>query len=144
MLTILLVFLALAVPCCTQWNNKRTYFYSGHLPTPHLWEADLIYNGNYSQFCIQIESKLLNATDIMSHFTSLQEPGRGGHFYTGWYYVGPRHCHQDQHVYGSPPHGPNQEYSVWQYKGGCGCCILLSGWTFERRGFVTCQQERDW
>jgi hypothetical protein len=134
-------FIFLTVTSCLGYSwNRATYFYSGHLPTRQLWEADLIFNGNYSQFCTQLKTTFVSATDIMNHFTSVKDPARGGYFYQDWYYVGPRYCGNDRHIYGAPIGGSTSTHnSVWQYTGGCDCCVVIEGWTFERRGFITCE-----
>jgi hypothetical protein len=119
-------------------NPSITYFYSGHLPTPTAWEADLIFNGNYQLFCQNIGASFVSATTTMSHYTGHDE-SRGGHFYPGWYYVGPRHCLPDLLMWVSwGDYHADNSYTVWKYSGTCGDTNLISGWTFERRALITC------
>lgn len=115
-------------------GEEQTYMYSGAFSTPTEWEADLLARGNYARFCQAIGRSFVRANELVSHYN----PGRtNGYIYDGWFYAGKRLCDGD--IFYNGNRDPANEYSVWQYKSGCGCCVLSASWTFERRALITCR-----
>jgi hypothetical protein len=112
----------------------QTFSFSGSLATAAEWEADVIFNGNYSRFCAQMGMTFVSADEAVAHYNSRSS---NGYFYNGWYYTGVRFCPSDTHYAGNGD--PTNPYNVWRYNDGCGCCIETAQWTFERRALITCR-----
>ena len=113
----------------------QTYFYVGSFATPNKWEADLLLNSDYSQFCTAIGKQYVSAQTFRHTFNT--DIGNGW-FASGEYYFGPRRCDGDTWYAG--PNDPNSVTTVWVYVGTGTCNDNGPGnITVEDHTLITCQ-----
>ncbi len=116
-------------------EQQQTYFYVGSFATPNKWEADLLLNSDYSQFCTAIGKQYVSAQTFRHTFNT--DIGNGW-FASGEYYFGPRRCDGDTWYAG--PNDPNSVTTVWVYVGTGTCNDNGPGnITVEDHTLITCQ-----
>ncbi|TNE89717.1 MAG: hypothetical protein EP330_10505, partial [Deltaproteobacteria bacterium] len=117
--------------------TRTTHYFVGSTATPTEWQADVIFNQNYTRFCEAIGKSFVSAQTLQSHYT----PGEtNGFYYDGWYYTGHRACDGDAHVWGNGD--PGNDYNVWRYDRSvvdCGCCLNSGQWAMETAALITCE-----